>query len=100
MLIQLGSRQFNVTSENSWFLYYDNDLLNGFYADLGQEYCFVSEHVSLYKQLAEKAMAEGISGYKFNKGQYDLNDEPHKYVVNTIGNMLVADAISAAYGCE
>lgn len=100
MWIQLGTKQFEATPENASFLLYDNDMLNGLYVDLGREYCFISAHVDIYKQLADVAMAYGITGAQYDAGEYDFDQEPHRYVLSTLSNIVVANAISVTQECE
>lgn len=95
MLIQVGEKLVEATPFNAHFLYYDNDILNGMYVDLETSYCFFSAHTEVFQELADKAMAHGITGYQFEAGQYDLNEEPHKYVVHALANMVVGTALNS-----
>lgn len=98
MLLAIGAEQIEANPTNASFFRYDNDMLNGLYVDIGQQYLFVSEHFPHYPRVREIGMAEGIEEVQY--GSPDLEEAPHCWIINSLGGLVVlaAEAELDQYG--
>lgn len=89
----MESESVSASPDNALIMLYENDLLDCVYIDLGQEYAVVSPHVyESYDELADKLEELGAS--VLSVGNFNMNEEPHCFVINSIGKMIVAEAES------
>lgn len=86
MLINDG---LELTPNNSLILSYPNDILDGVYVDLDDNYCFISAHTPGYADLLNGLDDECVGYVNFEN--VDNNEEPHCYVIKALGQLMLAD---------
>lgn len=74
------------TAENTWILYYPNNILNGVIMDFGENYGFISAYDTSvdYDELCGELLGEGVEQVWIAEEDLDLTDPPHCWVVQSI----------------
>jgi len=91
MTIDGGNGEFHAGPENAMILVYPNDMMDGFFVDLEDNYCFISAMSEGFAHLKEVAIAEGIPIGHVGEDA-DLDEYPHQYVINSLGHFVVQAA--------
>lgn len=82
--------QWVATSADSVFLFFDNDLLDGFYHDLGDTFMFISAHSPSYKWILEASLEEGgYSDIQLEKDEYTLEDTQVASIIQGVAKMMI-----------
>lgn len=83
-------QQYLATAADSVFLEFENDLLNGFWHDMGDQYMFISEHSPSYPWVLAAALEE--SGYitlTLESDEYTLEDAQVESIIESLGRFIV-----------
>lgn len=72
------------------FTYFENDMMDGFFVDLGENYMFMSAHTPGYDMIADALEQEGVTTVNFLN--YDIDEEPHRWVAESLGMLVVDEA--------
>ena len=99
MRITIGEDEYQATPNNAYIMYYDNDILNGLYVDLDEEYLFLSAHHRFYNKLEieKRATSAGILTCQMH-GEVDMTQPPHCYVMGGLGRFIAQSAEGHANG--
>jgi hypothetical protein len=87
MLINNGD--YDLTPDNTSIFSYPNDILDGVYLDGDETYAFISAHMDGYPDLLDALDREGVGYVNFET--VDDGEEPHCYVIEALGRLMVAD---------
>lgn len=89
MIINNGEEKYHAHAGNSYFATYDNDLLDGFYLDLEENYVFISKWTPHFRIL-EQAADEDI--LHIHESDIDESEPPHLWIISSLGRTVVASA--------
>lgn len=90
MIINNGDEKYHAHEGNSYFASYDNDLMDGFFIDLEENYLFISKHTPHYRLVEQPARDEGM--LSIHDSDIDLTEKPHLWIVSALGRTIVASA--------
>jgi hypothetical protein len=82
--------QYEANPTNSIVLCYENDMMNGLYIDMDDDYAFVSADEEFYPELALTAVHEGI--LVVDVESFDAEDAPHCWVINALVRATIQTA--------
>lgn len=91
MTIDTGNGEIHAGPDNAMLLAYPNDMMDGLFIDLDDNYCFIQADTSGFDQLKEVVLAEGIPVGHVEEDA-DLDEYPHCYVVESLGRFVVQAA--------
>lgn len=66
---------------------YPNDILDGVFLDLGEDYGFLSDHVESHRALQEVIPEMGY--YDMSELNIDYDKAPHCWAVASVGRLIV-----------
>lgn len=73
-------------------LSYANELLDGVFLDMDDDYAFLSANVPEHRELIEQ-IDEEYEHYDLTDCDVDYKDIPHKWVVQSVANIVIKSAI-------
>ena len=82
--------EYNANATNSLIFCYENEMMNGLYIDMDDDYAFISADEEFYPELALTAVSEGIR--VIDVEQFDEVDAPHCWILNALGRLVVCGA--------
>jgi hypothetical protein len=92
-----GDHSFEMNDKNTYFFYYDNDLLDGIYHDIDdQNFAFISKYSSAHYRIQDELAEEGAKSLDF--GTPDYNQIPHCWIIAALGRYIAEQAESEANG--
>jgi hypothetical protein len=91
MIIDTGRGDIIAGPENAMLLAYPNDMMDGLFIDLDDQYCFIQADTDGFDQLKEVVLAEGIPIGEVGEDA-DFNEYPHCHVVESLGHFVVQAA--------
>lgn len=92
MNIWANNEELNIPPEDLHVVEYSNDMLNGMLIDLGDQYGFVSRNDPERSPLIEGAIEEGAVEYDLTDIEVDFEENPHSWVVNSVGKLIIEAA--------
>lgn len=88
MTIDSGQGEFYAGPENSMLLVYPNDMMDGLFVDLDENYCFIQADTDGFDQLKEQCLSEGIPIGEVGDDA-DLDKHPHNLVIESLGRFVL-----------
>lgn len=93
MKIQVNGQEQDVPQENMAVVQYQNDLLNGLYIDMDDNYAFISAHCGDGNRAVIKDMRSGgVQTFDLTEHDVDLSEPPHLWIVNSMARIVVESA--------
>jgi hypothetical protein len=96
MNINVNGNSFDMNKENTFVMEFENDLLDGIYIDMDEEYVFVSKHTEVYEMLVPCCLKEDV--FLIQSGEVDLDEPPYLWVVSALGRTIAEAAEKIANG--
>lgn len=99
MIIDNGKNQYQATAENAvYYRFPKNDILNGLYLDLDEDYLFISQHSEFFNRIITAALLEGIP----NKPVHEFNPDeaPYIYMISHLGRFVATSAEDISHGVQ
>lgn len=90
MILSLNGEEIGCDAVNSAFMVYDNEMARGLLVDVDDTQClFVPHWVEGYDNIYHLGTSEGIPELPI-EGEVDWEAEPHRWVANSLAQLLVA----------
>lgn len=86
-----------IRPDNAIILTYPNDMMNGMFVDMDEQYCFIQADSDAYEDILEKAREEGIPEAEVGD-QADLTEYPHCYVIQSLARFVMDAAEESLNG--
>lgn len=90
MIIDTGANQYEATNDNAVYMRYPNNMMNGLYVDMDDEYLFLSEHSEFFNTVITAALLQGIPTVEVSG--YHAAEPPHCYVIASLGRFVASSA--------
>lgn len=93
MILKHGGQEYDLPPENWAILHYPNDMMDGLFVDMDDDYCFVSAHQPGAAEFIETAREGGAEDYQLGEdAQIDFTEPPHCWVVASLARLVVRSA--------
>jgi len=93
MIIGFNGEHHEVDDEHIAVLLYPNDMMNGLFIDLDDNYAFVSAWQPEADEFIAEAIGQGVEQYELGEdADIDLTAPPHCWVVASLARLVVKSA--------
>lgn len=92
MILEFNGEQHEVDEDHIAVLIYPNDMMNGLFIDLGDNYTFVSEHQPGADEFISEALEQGVEEYYLGDSEIDFTSLPHCWVMQSMVRLVVRSA--------
>lgn len=93
MIIGYNGEQHDIPDENVAVLLYPNDMMNGLFIDLDDNYVFVSAWQTGSDEFIAEAISLGAEQYELGEdAEIDWTAPPHAWVVASLARLVVKSA--------
>ncbi len=87
MILEFDGQHIQVDANNGELFIFDNDMMNGLYADFDDDYVFISADTPNFAEIEEHVDDEGIEVTLVH--QYNAADAPYCFIINSLARMTV-----------
>lgn len=99
MIIGFNGEHHDVPDENVALLMYPNDMMNGLFIDMDDNYAFISAHQTGSDEFIAEAVGMGAEQYELgDDAEIDLTAPPHCWVVASLARLVVKSAEELTHG--
>lgn len=93
MLLGFNGEEHEIDDEHVAVLYYPNDLMNGMFIDMGDNYAFISAWQPEADEFISEAIALGAPEYELSEdSSIDLTEPPHCWVMQSLIRLVTRSA--------
>lgn len=92
MIIGFNGEHHEVDDEHIAVLLYPNDMMNGLFIDLDDNYAFISAWQEGADEFIAEAIGEGVEQYELGGSEIDLTTPPHCWVMQSLVKLVIRSA--------
>lgn len=92
MIIGFNGEQHDVDEDHIAVLRYPNDMMDGLFIDLDENYAFVSAHQPGADEFISEALGMGVEEYELGDVEIDFTQPPHCWVLQSLVRLVVKSA--------